>query len=224
MTPFRARLTLSAVLAIFLITATNALFLQDRSRTRQGLGASSAVSVTQFPAGQAASTPVTASRQADAAQNQQRPTEPAKPADKASRLQAALQRELLRKGYASQTHLQNFNLSAALLVYEYDSGLPLTGKPTEALLKHLIFDLDPAPRGPFADRAEADPKLVLATQKALLELGFFSGTLSGHVDVWTANAIKAFEHHRGLPVTGRLNEITLLELVSFSGQPLRVAG
>jgi hypothetical protein len=226
MTPFHARLILSAVMAIFLITAVNALFLQERASLRPGMGPSSAASVVmQFSPGQA---PKAAGSGAEPRENGSSPAQtrqifqpPRMPQDPAARLATALERELLRKGY--KIGPGKASLNAALLVYEYDSRLPLTGAPTEALLKHLIFDLNPAPRGLFADRAEADPRLVLATQKLLLELGFFSGMLSGHVDVWTSNAIKTFERYKGLPVTGRLNELTLLELVSYSGLPLKWA-
>ena len=61
--------------------------------------------------------------------------------------------------------------------------MPLTGEPAEALLKHILFDLNQAPRGIFADRAEANQKLVTEIQKTLLGLGFFRGALSGRMDV-----------------------------------------
>ena len=215
MTPLKARLTLFAVSAIFLATAGNALFLQERARLRRlNDGPTTAVSITQFPLDKAS----------DAARAQPKapPAPRLKPGEHDPRLFIALQRELTRKGYEAPQP-QASGLRAALLAYEYDSGLRLTGDPTEALLKRLIFDLNPAPRGLFADRAEADAKLVLETQTMLLELGFFSGTLSGRMDVWTVNAVKAFERHRNLPLTGRLTETTLLELISYSGQPMRRA-
>ena len=215
MTPLKARLTLFAVSAIFLATAGNALFLQERARLRRiNDGPTTAVSITQFPLDKAA----------DAAHGQTKaPAAPKlKPDEHDPRLFVALQRELARKGYEAPQPRAS-GLRAALLAYEYDSGLRLTGDPTEALLKRLIFDLNPAPRGVFADRAEADVKLVQETQTMLLEIGFFSGTLSGRMDVWTVNAVKAFERHRGLSANGRLTETTLLELISYSGQPMRRA-
>jgi hypothetical protein len=218
MTPLKARLTLFAVSAIFLATAGNALFLQERARLRRlNDGPTTAVSITQFPLDKASE-----SAQAPAQPKASAPQSRLKPGEHDPRLFIALQRELSRKGYEIPQP-QAAGLRAALLAYEYDSGLKLTGEPNEALLKRLIFDLNPAPRGVFADRAEADVKLVRETQTMLLELGFFSGTLSGRMDVWTINAVKAFERHRGLPLTGRLTEVTLVELISYSGQPLRRA-
>ncbi|MGO9806343.1 MAG: peptidoglycan-binding domain-containing protein [Rhodomicrobium sp.] len=43
------------------------------------------------------------------------------------------------------------------------------------------------------------------------------------MDVLTAAAVKDFERNRGLPLTGRLTEATLLELISYSGQPLQLS-
>ena len=79
-----------------------------------------------------------------------------------------------------------------MLAYEFDNGMPLTGEPAEALLKHILFDLNQAPRGAFADRAEANQRLVMEIQKALLGLGFFRGVLSGRMDVWTIRSRQGF--------------------------------
>jgi hypothetical protein len=201
MTPLRARLVLLAMMAIFLGTAGNALFLQERPRM---LPASNAGRFYLNEAAPAA-TPAALSRETPA-----------------ERLQAALQRELARHGYADQL-AKNNGLRLAVLAYEFDNGMPLTGEPAEALLKHMLFDLNQAPRGIFADRAEANQRLVTEIQKTLLGLGFFRGALSGRMDVWTAGAVQDFERHRRLPLTGRLSETTLLELISYSGQPLQLS-
>ncbi|MGO9174411.1 MAG: peptidoglycan-binding domain-containing protein [Rhodomicrobium sp.] len=201
MTPLRARLVLLAMMAIFLATAGNALFLQERPRM---LPASNDGRFYLNEAAPAA---------APAAFSRETPTE---------RLHAALHRELARHGYADQL-TQNNGLRLAVLAYEFDNNMPLTGEPAEALLKHMLFDLNQAPRGIFADRAEANQRLVTEIQKTLLGLGFFRGALSGRMDVWTAGAVHDFERHRRLPLTGRLSETTLLELISYSGQPLQLS-
>jgi peptidoglycan hydrolase-like protein with peptidoglycan-binding domain len=201
MTRLHARLSLFAITAIFLATAGNALFMQERA----GLPSTS-VSVTQFPA----------DRPAPSAE----PKSPGKGEEaKGQRLNAALKRELFRRGYLDQEILnQPKGLKLAVLAYEFDSGLNLTGEPTEALLKRVLFDMNPGPRGAFADRAELNPRLVIEAQKMLLGLGFFRGAFSGRMDVWTSGAIKDFERHRGLAQTGRLSGETLLELIAYSGQ------
>jgi hypothetical protein len=198
MTRFRARLSLFAIMAIFLATASNALFMQERV----GLPTTS-VSITQFPADKGSPAP-----------------ESTAPAREGPRLQVALERELGRRGYSDELRRQTKGLKLAVLAYEFDNGLPLTGEPTQALLKRILFDMNQGPRGAFADRAELNPQLVIETQRMLTGLGFFRGTFSGRVDVWTSNAIRDFERHRGLPLTGRLAGETLLELIAYSGRSI----
>ncbi len=211
MTRLQARLTLFAVMAIFAATASNALFLQDRARLLNGNGLpSTAVSLTQLSTDKAAPDNAGASALLE--------EDP-----KAPRLHIALQRELARRGYANQLKVRPNGLRLAVLAYEFDNSLPLTGEPTEALLKRVLFDGNQGPRGSFSDRAELNTKLVMEAQRMLAGLGFFRGTFSGRIDVWTSNAIRDFERHRGIPLTGRLTDQTLLELISYSGQPIRLS-
>ncbi|MFT4080471.1 peptidoglycan-binding domain-containing protein [Rhodomicrobium sp.] len=210
---FRARLALFAMMAIFLATAGNALFLQDRARLFDPNGLpSTSVSVTQFPHDKAS--PVAPALSGGDIKQVSLPTV------KGPRMHVALYRELGQRGYSEQLQHGENGLRLAVLAYQFDNAMPLTGEPTEALLKRVLFDTNHGPHGAFADRAELNPKLVVETQKALLGLGFFRGTFSGRLDVWTSNAIKDFERHRGIPVTGRLTDETLLELIAFSGQPM----
>jgi hypothetical protein len=260
MTPVRARLALLAIMALFLATAGNALFLQERARTpattwagsipaEKPTATSSSLAAASEPA--ASPSPPQNAPPHDA-QPQNTPPQEAQPRDvqpaaqpapapllqptppqlsltqstaenAAPRFLAALQRELGRHGYAEQLRTQANGLRLAVLAYEFDSGMPLTGQPTGALLKQVIFDLNQAPRGAFADRAEANQRLVVEIQKALLGLGFFRGALSGRMDVWTSDAVRDFERHRALRLTGRLTEATLLELIAYSGQPLQLS-
>jgi hypothetical protein len=211
MTRLQARLTLFAVMAIFAATASNALFLQDRARLLNGNGLpSTAVSLTQLSTDKAA--PDNAGASAALEED-----------PKAPRLHIAIQRELARRGYANQLRMRPNGLRLAVLAYEFDNSLPLTGEPTEALLKRVLFDGNQGPRGAFADRAEVNTKLVMEAQRMLAGLGFFRGTFSGRIDVWTSNAIRDFERHRGIPLSGRLTDQTLLELISYSGQPIRLS-
>jgi hypothetical protein len=203
MTPARARLTLFAMMALFAITAGNALFMQERPHALRPKDLpSTEVLIPQFPPD---TPPAEVSRPLNA------------PAEGQDRVQMALQRELAARGYSAGKSLR-----LAVIAYEFDSGLPLTGDPNKVLLTHVLFDLNQAPKGVFADRAEANPRLVRLVQNTLLGLGFFSGTLSGRMDVWTINAVKEFQRHRNLELTGRLSELTLLDLVTYTGQPLHL--
>jgi hypothetical protein len=210
MTRLQARLSLFAVAAIFVATASNALFLQDHARLLNSSLPSTAVSLTQLPGNKAV--PDTASAPDLLEQD-----------PKAPRLHVALQRELARRGYSNQLRARPNGLRLAILAYEFDNHLALTGEPTEDLLKRVLFDSNQGSRGSFTDRAEFDAKLVREAQKVLAGLGFFRGTFSGRMDVWTSNAIRDFERHRGIPLSGRLTEQTLLELITYSGQPIRLS-
>jgi hypothetical protein len=235
MTPQRVRLTLLAIMALFLATAGNALFLQERARTPAQSWAgrlpvekpavvTPAPEQTSAPLAAPASsiTPVPVPVPAVFTPPQNQPvSQTVEPP--AQRLVSALQRELTQRGYAEQLQARSNGLKQAVLAYEFDAGMALTGEPTETLLKQILFDLNQAPHGAFADRAEVNPRLVIAIQKALLGLGFFRGALSARMDSWTSGAVKDFERHRGLPATGRLHEATLLELIAYSGQPLRLS-
>jgi hypothetical protein len=200
----------SAVVAIFIATAGNALFLQERSRRSSDKDLPRTdILVLEKPQPDVQVAPVSGADQQ---------VSPAVSAE--VKFQAALQRELGKRGYSDQLQAGPNGLRLAVLAYEFDNGMTLTGEPTKELLKRIIFDLNQAPRGAFADRAEINSALVMQIQKTLLELGFFSGTLSGRVDVWTVNAIKAFERYRHIPITGRLAEGTLLDLITYSGQTI----
>ncbi len=228
MTRFQARMLVFLAAAGFIATASNALFLQSRierqlaalPRTElllpQALSPSLPDATMRSP-GEGLPNAIAAER--GKTLTDVSPDTSKQPAD--VRLQIALQRELGKRGYAEQLQAGAGNgLRLAVLAYEFDHGLPLTGEAKDTLLKRVIFEAEPPPRGVFADRAELNGKLVAEVQRLLLELGFFSGTLSGRLDIWTVNAIKGFERHRQLPVTGRLTEMTLLGLVQYSGQPL----
>jgi hypothetical protein len=210
MTPFRARLTLLAIMALLLATGGSALFLQERATVLRG-AASGKVPLSQSSSFELSQTGPAPSEAVPASSGLPQQT----------RLQIALQRELAKHGYADQLRAAPNGLRLAVLAYEFDNGLALTGEPAETLLKRLLFDLNQAPKGVFADRAEANPQLVVEVQKTLLGLGFFRGTLSGRMDGWTEGAVKDFERHRGLPLAGRLTAAALLELITYTGQPLQ---
>ena len=131
MTPLRARLILFASMALFLATAGNALFLQERPRTLPG-GPSNLFPLAPAP-NAAEPRPLPAPAQ---------PAAVSQPSAEARdpRLQVALQRELAQHGYGEQLRSQSNGLRLAVLAYEFDNSLPLTGEPGDALLKRILFD------------------------------------------------------------------------------------
>jgi peptidoglycan hydrolase-like protein with peptidoglycan-binding domain len=224
MTPLSARLTFAGFVMLSLAITVNALLLQPHTRTKARKPPQDAVHITVAAPTEAAAAVQSALGPFAAPPS----TEGASPAPakeaaapSAERLAAAIIRELTRKGYGRASGEQG--IRRLVIAYEFDSGLPLTGRPSEALLKRALFDPDLAPRGAFADRAESDHRLVLHVQKTLLELGFFSGAITGRMDDWTQRALTQFQRHRKLPESGRLTEDTLLDLIAYTGRPIALA-
>src|SRR5262249_42627633 len=119
MTPFRARLTLLSIMALLLVTAGNALFLQERPAVLRGAGSGKLAvqQPTSFELSQ------TAPGQSQAAPSKG-PTHQAAPPSAGQphdvRLQIALQRELTKHGYAGQLQAPQNGLRLAVLAYEFD--------------------------------------------------------------------------------------------------------
>jgi len=133
----------------------------------------------------------------------------------------AIQRELAHRDYRVDRRDGRVELSTrlAVLLYEYDSGLTLTGRPSEALLEQILF-------GPFQGagtedpvrRFEADPDLVARVQTILSRLGFGNLEGTGRLGPDTRSALREFAHFRDLRPDGRLTPRLLLELSDISDE------
>ena len=134
----------------------------------------------------------------------------------------AIQRKLTQRGYNPGTTDGQLDIRtrAAIIAYEFDEGLPLRGKPSEAVLKSLIFGAAAGKAGPGpADRFERRRDLVMQVQKKLAGMGHFSGAIDGRFDARTQDAIRRFENERDLRGSGQLTARILLELIVVSGHP-----
>jgi peptidoglycan hydrolase-like protein with peptidoglycan-binding domain len=135
----------------------------------------------------------------------------------------AVQRELNLRGYAGEaaTGTLDIRTRAAIIAYEFDENMPLTGDPTEALLKSLIFGRAAGKPGPGpADRFEERRELIAQVQENLARMGYTPGPANGRLDPKTRDAIRRFESDRNLGARGHLNERVLLEMVIVAGHPL----
>jgi hypothetical protein len=139
----------------------------------------------------------------------------------------AIKRELNLHGYEAGP--ENGEVTSAMLTaivsYEFDMGLPLTGRPTNRLLKSLLFEAGVA-LPPISDRAhfENSHKLIKAVQTVLSRMGYGASVSSGYLDEATRYAISKFEVDRNMSESGRLTARLLIEIMIVTGEPITIPG
>lgn len=126
-----------------------------------------------------------------------------------SELVIAVQRELRQRGYAPAggDGVLNDTLRAAILAYEFDSGMPLTAEPGDALLKRLLLGADAggAAAGAGSVRSRQAERLIRSAQQGLAALGYQPGNAEGQLSPETRRALREFELDRGMIPKGRLS-------------------
>ena len=124
----------------------------------------------------------------------------------------AVQRELTAQGYGplSSDGVPGLVTRAAIMAFEHDHRMALTGEATERVLSRLLL-------GPVGTANEAaDPaagrirspqaELVMRTvQQSLAALGYQVGRIDGKAGDDIARAIREFELDSGLRPTGRVS-------------------
>jgi peptidoglycan hydrolase-like protein with peptidoglycan-binding domain len=128
----------------------------------------------------------------------------------------AIQRELRQRGYgnlASDGTLRP-QTRAAIMAYEYDNGLVLTGRGSEGLLTRILFGGSPGtePVGTVGSAEAAE--LVRFVQQSLAALGYQPGPLDGQLRPETVRAIREFEMDKGLVPKGRVSAELLAQLAA----------
>lgn len=145
-------------------------------------------------------------------------TEPSRPAAQVSDTVKAIQRELKSlRLYPGQTDGKpSMLLTAAIVAYEQAQALPLTGEPTQALLRELIL----GPSGELSKPGQIDgvvagsqaEKLVREVRETLSGLGYKAGGGDGRLTTELVQGIRAFERDNGLAASGRISAALLLHL------------
>lgn len=132
----------------------------------------------------------------------------------------AVQRELAQRGYepGPVDGVAGAQTRAAIMAYQHDKGLPVTGAASGALLEHVVLGQSAA----RLDEAvpEETTRLIKAVQQTLAELGYGPGPVDGIMGAATRRAIENFERERGLPVTGRISGRLVGEMVRITGASL----
>lgn len=139
----------------------------------------------------------------------------------------AIQRELKAKGYevGAVDGVAGLITRGAIMAYETDASLPLTGEPRQALLQHLV--LGSAEIGPsVSDRSAPGPEaeaVIRAVQRAFRQLGYLTTLPDGRLNDQTRRAIRKFEIDRKLKETGRISGELLAKLAGLAGDALQAS-
>lgn len=148
-------------------------------------------------------------------------------------LVTAIQRELAARGYGSGP--PNGKLSdetrKAIAAFEKDHGLPVTGAPSDELLRRILLGEAVAPGGGTGSVATAAPQAkpnatatddptVKQVQQILADLGYAPGPVDGNMGDETERAISAFQRDRKIAQNGRITPDLLREIKRVTGRDL----
>jgi peptidoglycan hydrolase-like protein with peptidoglycan-binding domain len=156
-------------------------------------------------------------------------------------LVTAIQRELAARGYDSGPADGKLDDATrkAITTFEKDKGLPVTGTPTDELLRHILLG-ETAQSGPntgsvrshagdLAQQKGSEPSLpadttVKKVQQVLAELGYSPGPVDGAMGEETERAVSAFQRDRKLTANGRITPELLQEMKNVTGRDLANRG
>ena len=138
-------------------------------------------------------------------------------------LTRAIQRELSSRGYESGVAdgLVGPLTRAAIMAFEYDHGLGLTGQPTSGLLKQILLGRAAAApsHGEYARVQSAEARAIIrSVQDLLAKLGYKPGPVDGRLNQRTSRAIRKFEMDQALPESGRISGPLISRLVHIAAK------
>jgi peptidoglycan hydrolase-like protein with peptidoglycan-binding domain len=128
----------------------------------------------------------------------------------------AIQRELKLRGYGPIAGDGTMGLStrAAIMAFEHDQGLALSGEASEPLLRRILLGAaEPSVAGGSGasgtgagkvGSAQAE-QVIRSVQQSLAALGYQPGRADGRLGEDTVKAIRDFEMDRGLVPRGRVS-------------------
>jgi len=152
----------------------------------------------------------------------------ASPGADATEVARAVQRELNIRGYETGAvdGTTSVMTRAAIMGFEYDHALPMTGKPSQRLLKAIIMgDRARAARAVGSDGQSSEAaEVIRSVQASLAKAGYRPGRVTGKLSPETVRAIRAFEADQALPETGRVSGPLVSRLARVSGDGKIAAG
>jgi peptidoglycan hydrolase-like protein with peptidoglycan-binding domain len=138
----------------------------------------------------------------------------------ATEVTRAVQRELQIRGYETggSDGIAGIMTRGAIMAYEYDHNLPLSGQPSDRLLKAIILGEGGKAKGKGGEVKTAEAQdVVRSVQRSLAKLGYKPGAPNGRLTPDTLRAIRAFEGDQALPETGRISGPLIARLLRLSG-------
>ena len=146
--------------------------------------------------------------------------EAAPKAGDADNVAKAIQRELQIRGYATgaQDGVVGTMTQAAIMAFEHDHGMPLTGRPSDDLLKAIVLGSDGKPaKGAVKVETSEAQDVIRTVQRSLAKLGYKPGAVTGKMTAETTRAIRAFEADQALPESGRVSGPLVARLGRLAG-------
>jgi peptidoglycan hydrolase-like protein with peptidoglycan-binding domain len=136
----------------------------------------------------------------------------------------AAQEELKSAGYepGPADGVHGLQTRAAVMAYQYDNKLAITGEVSEKLLKQMIFGEkgQARPSGARPDIPEETVSLIRGIQDILAKMGYDPGPADGIMGASTRQAIQTFEREQKLPAKGRISGKLLQALAKVTGTKL----
>jgi peptidoglycan hydrolase-like protein with peptidoglycan-binding domain len=128
----------------------------------------------------------------------------------------AIQRELKQRNYGPLPvdGILRPATRAAIMAFEYDRGLPLTGDASAQTLKLILLGTPAGGSGSGAGKVRSThaEEIVRGVQKSLVALGYQSAGPDGRLGDETIKAIRDFEMDRGFVPKGRVSAELLARL------------
>jgi peptidoglycan hydrolase-like protein with peptidoglycan-binding domain len=241
MTPWHARVAFGLFCLLAAGVAVNALYLQDRyaaAAMNVGTVERAPLQTSSIRPGQARRAPAVAAKpkvphraaasHRDLVGRMQPNSATATPLPDAAGATAStalvrnVQRELAQRGYGPlhSDGMLHTPTRAAIMAFEYDHGMPLTGEASDALLARILMGVANGAETPGARNVQspAAEQVARGVQQSLASLGYAVARVDGSVGGETAKAIREFEVDHGLVPTGRISAGLVLRLTEAVAQ------
>jgi peptidoglycan hydrolase-like protein with peptidoglycan-binding domain len=148
-------------------------------------------------------------------------------AEQDAALVAAITRELSARGYAPGEAEPGMTLQAraAVMAFEADNDMRLTGEASQLLLHRLLLGVSPAGQANSGTPPTALAEDVIRTvQHGLRTAGHPDVPADGRLSTQTAESIRAFERANAMKVTGRISADLVARLPGVQRDATRQAG